>query len=189
MTRPVPKRNAGFTLVEIMVIMAILAVFASFIIPGLFSRIGDSEASSLAGTLDALRSGVLEYRADVRRYPTHLRYLSEPPSSASDLCGRTVPAAFLSQWKGPYVNRSITTAGVKIADATVVDAMSPSPATFTATTTGELLILVQDVDSAVARDVERHIDTTLDFTDDAIRWTNVSGGRGTLSMVLLARGC
>ena len=183
------RTTRGFSLVEILVALAIIAAVAAILIPGVANRVRQSESSSIAATLDALRAGILEYRADVRRYPTNLQYLSEQPANAEDICGRDVPAGFLANWKGPYVNRPITAAGLKVADATIVDAISLSPLTFTATTSGELTIQVQEVDSAVARSIERGVDTTLDFATGTIRWTDVSGGRGTLSFIIPARGC
>lgn len=174
---------------EVLVTMVIVALIFAVLSPMVARRLSDGEAGSAASTLDALRQGVLEYRADVRRYPTHLRYLSAPPGSAADICGQTVPSAFLSVWKGPYVNRSIGTSGIVISDMTVLDSIVRTPSTFTASTTGELAIRVNNVDSTVARRIEREQDATLDFGAGAIRWTQTAGTRGILSMVLPARGC
>jgi len=174
---------------EILVALAIIALILAAVVPMVASRLSDGEAGSVASTLGALRNGVLEYRADVRRYPSHLRYLSAAPGAAVDICGQTVPASFLSGWKGPYVNRSIGTAGIAISDMTVLDSIVRNPGTFTASTTGELAIRVDNVDSVVARRIERDQDATLDFTAGTIRWTQTSGTRGTLSMILPARGC
>jgi len=176
-------------MMEILVALAIIALILAAVVPMVASRLSDGEAGSVASTLGALRNGVLEYRADVRRYPTHLRYLSAAPGAAVDICGQTVPASFLSGWKGPYVNRSIGTAGIAISDMTVLDSIVRNPGTFTASTTGELAIRVDNVDSVVARRIERDQDATLDFNAGTIRWTQTSGTRGTLSMILPARGC
>jgi prepilin-type N-terminal cleavage/methylation domain-containing protein len=179
----------GFSLIEILVAMAIVALILAVLVPVVFRRVTEGESSSIARTLDALQEGVLEYRADVRRYPTHLRYLTAAPGSATDICGQTVPASFLSSWKGPYIDRSIGTSGVLVDDMTVLDSIARSPTTFTASTTGELSLRVQDVDSTVARRVEREMDVTLDFAAGTIRWTNVANGRGILQLVIPVRGC
>ena len=176
-------------MMEILVALAIIALIMGVLLPVLARRLSDGESGSVASTLDALRQGVLEYRADVRRYPSHLRYLSAAPGSASDICGQTVPASFLAGWKGPYINRSIGTAGIVISDMTVLDSVVRTPTTFTSSTTGELAIRVDNVDSTVARRIEREQDATLDFGAGAIRWTQTAGTRGILSMVLPARGC
>ena len=179
----------GFTLIELLVVFVVVAALAAVLVPSVLNRIRESEASTIASSIDAVREGILEYRADVRRYPTHIRYLTTVPGSAVDICGRNVPASFLSNWKGPYLTSQATTAGIKVVDATVLDSLARSPATFTASTNGELQIRVQDVDSAVARDIERDVDGTLDFNAGTIRWADVAGGRGILRLIIPARGC
>ena len=183
------KKRPGFTLVEILVTMAIVAILAGIMFPSLVNQIRSGEASSIASTADAVRDALLQYRADVRRYPTHLNQLTTPPTSATDLCGRNVPSSYLDRWKGPYLDRQVTTLGVKAGDATVLDSLGRSPSTFAVNTSGELHIRIQDVDSAVARQIENDHDTSSDFTIGTIRWADVSGGRGILSMVVPIRGC
>jgi prepilin-type N-terminal cleavage/methylation domain-containing protein len=179
----------GLTLPEIIVVMTIIALLAAIVVPTVIGRIREGSAGSIGQTIDALRNGVLEYRADVRRYPTHLRYLSAAPGSATDICGQTVPASFLTAWKGPYVNRTIGTTGLKLDDVTVLDSIVRTPTTFTASTTGELSIRVQDVDSIIARRIKRDQDITTDFTTGTIRWTNVLNGIGILQLIIPVRGC
>ena len=181
--------RAGFTLVEILVAMAIAAILAGIMFPSLINQIRSGEASSIASTADGIRDAILQYRADVRRYPTHLRYLTAPPSSANDLCGRNVPSDYLGRWKGPYLDREVTTLGVRAGDAIVLDSLGRSPSTFATNTTGELQIRIQDVDSSTARQIEDGHDTSSDFSIGTIRWTEVSGGVGILSMVIPVRGC
>lgn len=187
--RVMTVRARGFSLFEILVAIVILALLIAVVLPTVVGRIRDGESGAVARTVDGLREGLLEYRADVRRYPTHLRYLSVAPGSATDICGQTVPASFLTNWKGPYVNRSIGTTGLKVDDMTVLDSIVRSPTTFTASTTGELSIRVDNVDSAVARRVESAQDVTPDFATGTIRWTDVANGRGILQLVVPARGC
>jgi type II secretory pathway pseudopilin PulG len=181
------RQPRGLTLMEILVSLILVALVFAVMLPTVTRRISDGEASSISSTLDALRQGVLEYRADVRRYPTHLRYLTAAPGSAVDICNQTVPSSFLSGWKGPYVNRTITTGGLVVGDMTVLDSIGRT--TFTSSTTGDLSIRVQDVDSVAARRIEREQDATPDFSAGAIRWVQTSGTRGTLSLIVPARGC
>lgn len=183
------RHRPGFSLAEILVAIAIIALLLAVIVPTVTSRIRDGQGSAIARTVSSLRDGLLEYRADVRRYPTHLRYLSAAPGSATDICGQAVPASFLANWKGPYVNRAIGTTGIKVDEATVLDSIVRTPTTFTATTTGVLAIRVEEVDSAVARLIERDHDVAADFTAGTIRWTNVANGVGILQLVVPVRGC
>jgi prepilin-type N-terminal cleavage/methylation domain-containing protein len=187
--RQLRGRNAGFSLIEIIVVLAVVVALSAVLVPVVVSRIQQGEAASLGATLAAVRDAVFAYRTDVRRYPTHLRYLTEAPVAATDICGRSVPAAYLSSWQGPYLGRSISAAGIEVANAIVLDSIGRSPTTFNASTTGELLLRVQQVDSAVARRIERDHDTALDFGAGVIRWTDDGNGRGTLHMAIPVRGC
>jgi prepilin-type N-terminal cleavage/methylation domain-containing protein len=188
MTRVHATRHShGFSIMEILVALAIIALILAVAVPMVARRLSDGEAGSVASTLDALRRGVLEYRADVRRYPTHLRYLSAAPGSAVDICNQTVPASFLTGWRGPYIDRSITTSGVGISDMTVLDSIGR--VAFTSSTTGDLAIRVNNVDSTVARLIEREQDGSLDFAAGTIRWSQTGGTRGILSLIIPARGC
>lgn len=179
----------GFTLPEILVAIAIIALLAAIVTPMVFRRLSEGESSAAAQTLDGLREALLEYRADVRRYPTHLRYLSVAPGSATDICGQTVPTSFLGSWKGPYINRAIGTTGLAVDDMLILDSVVRTPTTFTSTTSGELSIRMQNVDSTVARRIESGQDVTADFAAGTIRWTHTAGGRGILQLVIPARGC
>lgn len=183
------SRRTGFSLVEVLVALGIIALLVAVVLPMVVRRIPDGQSSAIAKTLAGLREAVYEYRTDVRRYPTHLRYLSAAPGSATDICGQSVPASFLASWKGPYVDRSIGTTGLVVDEMTVLDSIVRTPTTFTATTTGEIALRVSGVDSAVARRVEAQQDVTADFAAGTIRWTNVANGVGIMQLVIPVRGC
>ncbi len=91
-----PKRNLGFTLVELLVVLAILGLLVGLVGPQVMKALGSSKTKTariqienLAGTLDI-------YRLDVGRYPTTsegLQALVEKPSGADN-------------WNGPYLKKS-----------------------------------------------------------------------------------
>ena len=181
------RRARGFSMVEVLVAVGIIVIITAIVVPMVARRLDEGKAGTLASTLDALRHGVLEYRADVRRYPTHLRYLAAAPGSAVDICNQTVPSSFLAGWRGPYIDRSMTTSGLLVGGMTVLDSIGR--VAFTSSTTGDLTIRVTDVDSTIARRIEREQDVTADFAAGAIRWTQTSQSEGTLSLIIPARGC
>lgn len=180
--------DAGFTLLEIAVALAIIMLIAGVVVTRSIGRTVDGEAAALAQNLDALGRSVVAFRNDVRRYPARLSYLSaRPPSGASDTCGAPIPGRFLGYWRGPYTDRLIGGAGISSGTSTIQDSLQraapPGPDAL-------LVISVEGVDQAVADRVERAFDVANDMGQGTVRWTpGVAAGRGMLTYNLPARGC
>ena len=88
---------AGFTLIELMVVIAILAVLASLIVPRVIDRPDEARIVAAKQDISTLMQALKMYRLDNRRYPTTeqgLRALVERPTSS--------PAP--ANWK-PYLER------------------------------------------------------------------------------------
>jgi general secretion pathway protein G len=180
----------AFTLLEIVVALVVVAMLGAVIVSAIGGRIQDSKSAALAQTLSTLSAGVLEYRADVRRYPKNLRLLSTAPSGVTDLCNQTVPASFLTNWQGPYTRSTFLPSGLVLQEMTVSDTMELSPVgPYTASTNGALLIVTRDVDSTVANELEGRFDGNNDWAAGTIRFTHVASGKGTLRFATPVRGC
>ena len=80
---PNPLFRRGFTLLELLVVMVIIGLLASFVGPRFFAQIGKSETKVARTQLDALEKALDQYRLDVGRYPDTaqgLAALMERPS-------------------------------------------------------------------------------------------------------------
>jgi general secretion pathway protein G len=191
--RRAPRRTPlrpGFTFVEIVVTLAIMAMLAAVIVPVVARRVREGQSTAVAQTLDAIADGIAQYRTDVRRYPTRLQHLTTKPAlGARDPCGRTIPQAFLDEWKGPYLQTQVTASGIRISDATVQDTITSDPAVFTTTSVGYLLIDTQDVDEETAEKLDDSYDGADDLATGVIRFTDLGGDRGTLEFGVRVRGC
>ena len=92
-------RFAGFTLIEVMVVIAILAILAALIVPKVMSRPDEARVVAARQDIAALTQALKLYRLDSKRYPTTeqgLQALVAKPSQAP------VP----DNWKaGGYVER------------------------------------------------------------------------------------
>ncbi|MGO2566608.1 type II secretion system major pseudopilin GspG [Serratia sp. BW106] len=64
-------RQAGFTLMEIMVVIVILGLLASFIIPNLMGNKDKADRQKAVSDIVALENGLDMYRLDNGRYPTN----------------------------------------------------------------------------------------------------------------------
>jgi general secretion pathway protein G len=67
---PAAIRQAGFTLIEIMVVVVILGILAAIVAPNVISRIDDAAVSRAKQDIRAIESALKLYRLDNFRYPT-----------------------------------------------------------------------------------------------------------------------
>jgi general secretion pathway protein G len=80
-----PRRKAGFTLVELLVVMAIIATLLTLAVPRYFGSVDKSKEAVLKQDLATLRDSVDKYYGDIGRYPDSLddlvnkRYLRNVP--------------------------------------------------------------------------------------------------------------
>lgn len=95
----------GFSLGELLVAMAIIAVLAAVLLPAVAGQVTKSDATRTIQDLSSIRTGVEQFLSDVRRYPKKLSHLTRGIAGQSDINGTNYPASLVSRWKGPYVGR------------------------------------------------------------------------------------
>lgn len=72
--------RAGFTLVEILVVVVIIGVLAAVVVPQFFGRIGQAKASVAQQKLSAIDQAVQVFYYDYGRFPESLESLVNRPS-------------------------------------------------------------------------------------------------------------
>src|SRR5688572_24904297 len=90
-------RQSGFTLLELLVVVAIIGVLAGYVGPRYFGQIGKSEVNTAKAQIDALEKALDQYRLDTGRYPTAeagLSALLERPQNEP-------------KWNGPYLKKAV----------------------------------------------------------------------------------
>ncbi|MGE5094499.1 MAG: type II secretion system major pseudopilin GspG [Betaproteobacteria bacterium] len=87
----------GFTLLELMVVMVIIGLLASYVAPRYFSQVGKSEAKVARAQIDAFEKALDQYRADTSRYP----------STEQGLAALVTKPGGEARWDGPYLKRAV----------------------------------------------------------------------------------
>ena len=94
------KANAGFTLVELLVVLAILTLLAGLVGPRVLGQLGGAKSKTAAVQIADLDKTLELFKLDVGRFPT-----SEEGLDA--LIQR--PATITSGWNGPYLKGTLPT--------------------------------------------------------------------------------
>lgn len=93
----IDEPQEGFTLLELLVVMVIIGLLASFVAPRYFGQIGKSEVKATRAQLDAFDKALSAYRIDTGHYPSTeqgLKALADRPSDES-------------RWSGPYLSKAV----------------------------------------------------------------------------------
>ena len=91
------RETRGFTLLELLVVMVIIGLLASYVGPRYFSQVGKSEVKTARAQIDALEKALDQYRLDTGHYPPMdqgLTALMARPSNEP-------------KWDGPYLKKNV----------------------------------------------------------------------------------
>jgi general secretion pathway protein G len=94
------RRAAGFTLLELLVVLAIIGLLGALIGPRLFERLEGSKVVAAQTQVRMLKTALDTMRLDIGRYPTAeegLILLVQAPTDAQ----------LRSRWKGPYLEGEV----------------------------------------------------------------------------------
>ncbi|MFZ5960535.1 type II secretion system major pseudopilin GspG [Pseudomonas sp. QL9] len=90
-------RMAGFTLLELLVVLVVLGLLAGLVAPKYFSQLGRSEAKVARAQIEGLGKALDLYRLETGHYPSSeqgLQALVNAPSGEA-------------RWKGPYLAKAV----------------------------------------------------------------------------------
>ena len=94
------RTERGFTLIEILVVITVIAILASLVSPMVFRNVGDAKTSAARAQIEILGLALDAYRLDNDYYPSTaqgLAALMQAPTGE--------PAA--RNWRGPYLKKAV----------------------------------------------------------------------------------
>lgn len=86
--------QGGFTLVELLLVLVILALIGGLVLPGIIGRAEGAKIKAASSQIDRISMGVESYYLDTGSQPNSLDALVNEPGDADG-------------WNGPYVKASI----------------------------------------------------------------------------------
>jgi prepilin-type N-terminal cleavage/methylation domain-containing protein len=179
---------AGFTLVEVLVALAIMVMIAATVMPSVVGSIDRQRQDRALDALDALATAIGDFRTDVGVYPRSVVYLSQAiVSTDANSCGAVFGSTRAALWKGPYLSRIVPAAGLPIFVGTLQSLLVRTP-----TTGGTNPTLTMRVDNVLLADAEAldvKIDGAVGSTAGNIRWGTVTNGTVTLDYARAISGC
>jgi general secretion pathway protein G len=102
-------RRSGFTLIEILVVIVVIAILATLVAPNVFQHVGTAKQATARSQIEMLGAALDAYRLDNGSYPTTQQGLDalwqkptvDPPANwRSPYLRKPVP---LDPWQRPYI--------------------------------------------------------------------------------------
>ena len=91
------KRNAGVTLIEMLVVVTIIALFATLVAPGMFKQGDKAKMVAARVQINNFEQALTQYKLNTGLFPTTEQGLEAL---------RTKPGN-VTQWDGPYLRKEI----------------------------------------------------------------------------------
>jgi general secretion pathway protein G len=99
------RSKLGFTLVELLVVIVVLAILAAIVLPKFMNSSARSKESALKSDLKLIRNAIGLFQADTGKYPNALVDLAETDKTKVKGADGAVVAA--ADWHGPYLDSVI----------------------------------------------------------------------------------
>ena len=94
---PKNRRRAGVTLIEMLVVVTIIALFAALVGPSLFKQSDKARVTAARVQINNFRGALGQYKLDTGTFPT----------TEQGLAALRVKPENVNQWQGPYLGQEI----------------------------------------------------------------------------------
>ncbi|MCI0434945.1 MAG: type II secretion system major pseudopilin GspG [Gemmatimonadetes bacterium] len=94
------RSRAGFTLIEILVVIAVIALLAALVAPNVFQHVGTARDAVARSQIEMLGAALDAYRLDNGRYPT-------TDQGLQSLYTEPTIEPRPTNWRGPYLRKQV----------------------------------------------------------------------------------
>ncbi|MFP3975315.1 MAG: PKD domain-containing protein [Dehalococcoidia bacterium] len=171
------KGETGFTLIELMVVLTILAIIVGLVVPNVFGIAKGAECTMIVGQHEKMREAVFMYYIDTNQWPTEW----SGNTNTDDPEEHELWNDDCSGWDGPYLDRPIMQKNSWGEDWGVVENHTLS----------EMGVFVCLVYEGVPDELAQCVDDKMDdraASSGAVQWDNGSSGNRTLYIGITQQG-
>jgi len=170
-----PNARAGFTLIEVLVTLVLIALLLGVIVPSVLNQLDRGDPTRVASDLEGVRSGVRLFRVDVKRFPYSVEQLTENPVGTGvpwdtivDFNGATINTGLIARWNGPYLDGSPVADTLTTIATALGGQIEPLFRSKTLAGSAYLTVLVSGLSRADIQSISNVVDgDTLTSDDDA----------------------
>lgn len=157
----------AFTLIEIVVILAVLVILAAIVTPNVVGILDKERVAAAAESLDNIVVAIDAFERDVNEPPRFLTQLQDSlVVGDQDACGGTYSSGERADWAGPYLTRNVAPTGVPVAIGTVNNQVTDIAGI------NKLVLLIPGVTEEDAISLNKLVDDDGDNrTGGTVRWT------------------
>jgi prepilin-type N-terminal cleavage/methylation domain-containing protein len=173
--RAIPAlRPAGFTLAEVLVTLALMALLAAVLLPTVAGQILKGDAGRVVSDLQAVRGGQEQFLADIHRYPGKYSDLSKVIAvTNTDILGNAYNAGMVSKWKGPYVTKDTVNASVPTGFGGAITNVFMQVTNTNAVP--YLTVVITGINGPDFDKIDEQIDGVVNRTGGLLRWVSAGG--------------
>lgn len=169
------NKHQGFTLMEMIGVMAVIAILASVATPTIIGAIRNAKITTFAEDVNSIRSAVASFYEDTGRFPVHVA--TNANQNQKQLMKNT--ATPIGGWDGPYLEKNLTNpfsvgSYIAILSTTNANYQFDLDGDGTVDTSGVSVIRLDQVSNEEARKISDILDTDGDVTAGSGAW-NASG--------------
>lgn len=108
----------GFSVIELMISLAVIMMIMSMVAPGLLKLLNRSDRAATQNVLKIVNQAILEYKSDVHALPEKLEDLDKKPESVTGWNGSYLPEKMQGKeivdgWNEPIVYKKLARGSAK----------------------------------------------------------------------------
>lgn len=108
------RNERGFTMIEVIVIVAVLAILGGILTPMVIKEIAKSKVTRAAADMEAISTAFTQYYADTGYWPEKYTGTTDRRTTLRDYKCFYVNDKSLTGWDGPYVEKGTNAGGSRV---------------------------------------------------------------------------